>query len=346
MCARAPSLAREGGAGAHTRTAPSTDVPGRPRSHDLRVRLPRVAHELDTLVGPDGWTTWESLTALVDRKTVARWVDSGLLHRLHPGIYALPAASRVWRSRLAAAVHATDGVISHRTALALWDLAPVGGPIHLTVELGRSGRGSAGVVLHRTRELRDTIRRIDSLPVSCVERSVVDSWGSPGGLSRAELRAAAISGVRRRLCLPGQLYDEVARRPCLRSRAALLELIGLLADGCQSELEIWGCLNVLRGPGMPPFVQQRRITVGTESFVLDAAYEEVKLAVEMDGAAWHGSREQRERDIRRDALLATIGWQTMRFGFRRLTSAPDACRRDIRAAHDARRRFMGLDVVR
>ncbi len=60
----------------------------------------------------------------------------------------------------------------------------------------------------------------------------------------------------------------------------------------------------------------------------------------MDGAAWHGSRAQRERDIRRDALLATVGWQTLRFGYGRMTSAPDACRRDIRAAHAARLELM------
>src|SRR4051812_22331920 len=77
---------------------------------------------------------------------------------------------------------------------------------------------------------------------------------------------------------------------------------------------------------MPPFVQQRRVAVGGGVFVLDAANDEVKLAVEMDGAAWHGSRTQREDDIRRDALLATVGWQTLRFGFSRMTTAPDTCR--------------------
>jgi len=302
-----------------------------------------VAHDIGAVVGPDGWIDWETLIDRVDRKTVARWVAAGHLQRLHPGVYAVPHAAANWRARLDAAVHATDGVVSHRSALALWDLAPVGGPVHVTVGHTRSGRGSAGVVLHRTRELRDTIRRIDGLPVSCVERAVVDSWGRPAGLSRADVRAAAIAAVRRRLCLPRQLFDEVERRPCLAGRGALVQLIALLADGCQSELEIWGCLNVLRGPGMPPFVQQRRIFVGDEVFVLDAAYDEVKLAVEMDGAAWHGSREQRERDIRRDALLATVGWQTLRFGYRRLTSAPDGCRRDVLAAYQARRNLFGLD---
>jgi very-short-patch-repair endonuclease len=210
----------------------------------------------------------------------------------------------------------------------------------------RSGRGTPGVALHRTRELDDAVRRVDGLPVTCVERAVVDAWGRPGGLTPSELRGAAIDAVRRRLCSPRDLLREVERRPCLRGRSALLQLVALLADGCRSELEIWGCLHVLRGPGMPAFTLQRPIEVAGERFVLDAACDEVRLAVEMDGAAWHGFRDQRERDIRRDALLATVGWQTLRFAFRRLTGAPDGCRRDIRAAYSARRRLMGLEGVR
>ncbi|MGY1835033.1 endonuclease domain-containing protein [Blastococcus sp. SYSU DS0510] len=83
-----------------------------------------------------------------------------------------------------------------------------------------------------------------------------------------------------------------------------------------------------RAPGMPRSTQQRQVTVGGRTHHLDAAYDDVLLAVEMDGAAWHGSREQRERDIRRDVLLATAGWQTLRFSHRRLTaSAPVSGRR-------------------
>jgi very-short-patch-repair endonuclease len=165
-------------------------------------------------------------------------------------------------------------------------------------------------------------------------------------LSRTAVRGAAIDAVRRRLCRARDLELELTVSSRLPGRAELARLASLLADGCQSELEIWGCVHVLRAPGMPPFVQQRRIAVSGETFVLDAAYEEVRLAVELDGAAWHGSRRQRERDIRRDALLATIGWQTLRFSHRRLTGSPDACPRDIRAVHTARRRLHPLDGVR
>jgi very-short-patch-repair endonuclease len=97
---------------------------------------------------------------------------------------------------------------------------------------------------------------------------------------------------------------------------------------------------------MPPFVQQRRITVGGSTFFLDAAYDDVQLAVEMDGASWHGSPQQRERDIRRDALLAAVGWQTLRFSFGRMTTAPDSCRRDILATRAARQGLFRGDGVR
>jgi very-short-patch-repair endonuclease len=307
-----------------------------------------MAHEIEAVVGPDGWITWDALTARVDRKTVAGWVGGGRLRRIQPGVYALPSAAGEWRIRLQAAVRVTGGVVSHRTALALWDLLPPEprGPVHLTVALNRSGRGTDGLALHRTRDLVDAVRRVDGLPVTSAERAVVDSWGRPGGLSRQELRAAAIDAVRRRLCSPRDLQREIDRRPCLPGRAALVVLVRLLAEGCRSELEIWGCLHVLRGPGMPVFTLQRRIAVAGERFFLDAACDEVLLAVEMDGAGFHGSREQRERDIRRDALLASVGWQTLRFGFRRMTSSPDACRRDIRSAYQARRRLLRLDDVR
>jgi very-short-patch-repair endonuclease len=305
-----------------------------------------VAHDIAAVVGPAEWITWEALTERVDRKTVALWTGAGRLVRLQPGVYATAAGALDWRVRVEAAVRSPGSVASHRTALALWGLASPGSAVHVTVPHGGTSRGSASVVLHRSRDLRDVVRRVDGLPVTCVERAIVDAWGRPGGLTRAALRAAAIDAVRRRLCSPRDLSIELGRRPELRARATLVELVRLLAEGCRSELEIWGCLHVLRGPGMPEFTLQRRVEVRGEAFLLDAACEETMLAVELDGAAWHGSREQRERDIRRDALLATVGWQTLRFGFSRLTGSPESCRRDIRAAHAARLDLIGSGRVR
>jgi very-short-patch-repair endonuclease len=229
----------------------------------------------------------------------------------------------------------------------MWDLVRhPSGPVHLTVDDGRSARGSGEVVVHRARGAWSDRRRIDGLAVSAVERAVVDAWGRPGGLSRSDVRAAAITAVRQRLCTPRDLNYELTRTTRLPGRADLIGLVGLLADGCRSELEIWGCSHLLRGPGMPDFVRQRAVTVRGETFLLDAACEEAMLAVELDGAAWHGSQVQRERDIRRDALLATVGWQTLRFGYRRVMRSTEACRGEIVAVAAARRRQLSRDSVR
>ena len=54
-----------------------------------------------------------------------------------------------------------------------------------------------------------------------------------------------------------------------------------------------------------------------------------RVAVELDGAAFHGSREARERDLRRDTALAAAGWIVLRFSYARLIADPDGCRREI-----------------
>lgn len=303
--------------------------------------------DVDAVVGPAGWATREELLRHVSARTLSTWVTSGRLLRLQPGVLATPAAAGRWRVRVAAALSGRDAAASHGTALALWGLLPPpAGPVHLTVEDSRSARGSAGVVLHRNSPALADRHRVDGLPVTSVERAVVDAWGAPGPPPRTDVRAAAITAVRDRMCRPADLAFELGRSTRLRGRSELATLVGLLADGCRSELEIWGCLEVLRTPGMPPFVQQRPIRVGGETFVLDVAYEDAMLAVELDGAAWHGSSQQRETDIRRDSLVATTGWQTLRYGYRRLTREPAACRRDIAAVHAARRRLLRLDGVR
>lgn len=297
-------------------------------------------------VGEAGWTTVPELLTRVSRRTVGSWVAEGKLVRIRPGVVALPTASRGWRTRLAAALDGRPAVASHVTALALWELVEhPPGPVHITADVTASGRGSTGVSLHRSPGILDRRRLVDGLAVTSPARSIIDTWGRPAATHRSAIRAAAITAVRRRDSSPQELTVELERQPRLAGRAELARLVSLLADGCQSELEIWGCLQVLRKPGMPPFVQQHRVVVDGQTFYLDVAYDDVLLAVEMDGAAWHGSRKQRERDIRRDALIATVGWQTLRFSYGRMTTTPEACRRDVWSVYTARRRLFGTDGV-
>ena len=50
----------------------------------------------------------------------------------------------------------------------------------MTVEPPRSNRRSADVVLHRAHDLQDAVRKVDGVPVTCVERALVDTGAVRG----------------------------------------------------------------------------------------------------------------------------------------------------------------------
>lgn len=256
---------------------------------------------------------------------------AGRLARPHRGVVALPESLDQWSTRALAAVLATAGTLSHTSALTVWRLLPERDPIHVSVPSPRRASRRGGLVVHRvSRVLAD---RVGPFAVTDLGRSLVDTWalasghGSPRLLE--QVRGAVITCLRDRRVRASVLRGEVSLFPCLAGRAGLVELIGLVENGCQSELEIWGVRHVLRGPGMPRFRQQYPVRLPFGTVHLDAAIPELKVAIEMDGAAYHGSPEARERDNRRDVALAALGWVVLRFGYRRLTGDSDGCRREI-----------------
>lgn len=291
-----------------------------------------MAHDLNALLGPDGVIRRADLAGRVDRHTLTRWLAQERLVQPHPGVLALPERFEEWRTRAIAGVLATRGVLSHRTALAAWRLAPKEGVVHASVPVGRHAPRSAGLVVHRVQRL--DADRVGGLPVTELPRSLVDTWalafGPRGGTRSVELaRGAVITALRNLQVRPDQLRAQMAARPALSCARELAGLISLVEQGCHSELEIWGLLKVLKGPGMPRFVQQHPVVLAFGVVHLDVAIPELKVAVELDGAAFHGSQEARERDIRRDAALAARGWVVLRFSYRRLVTEPAACRREI-----------------
>jgi very-short-patch-repair endonuclease len=299
-----------------------------------------VAHDLITLLGPAGVIRSDDLVRRVDRHTVAHWVRQGRLVRPHRGVLVLPERSGDWRTRALAGVLATDGALSHWSALALWRVIPPTGPVHLSVPAGRRASGSPGLVVHRARVLEPD--RIGGLPVTVLSRALVDSWGlalrAGGRIRDVEIaRAAVITTIRERQVSPAALRADVLARRALPGRAGLLDLITKVVGGSHSELEISGVDHVLTGPGMPRFVRQFTVALPHGHVRLDAAVPELRMAIEFDGAAFHGDPAARERDIRRDVALAALGWVVLRFSYRRLTTEPEACRRDILTVCAARR---------
>jgi hypothetical protein len=302
-------------------------------------------HRLPDLV-PDGLIDRAQLVASTSPTSVKRWLRTGAVVQVQPGVLALPESAGDWGVRARAAIRWAGGPLSHISALVAGGLTPPdGGPLHVTVPNARCPRGGSDVLAHRSDRRMVTVRygRLEAVEP---ERSLVDAWAwahTPRRNPRARqerpvIRRAIIEGVRSRAVQVAAIRRAALRRGPHPGGPALLELLALVAGGCDSELEIWGVQHVLPGPPtVPPYVQQHAVVLPDGRRIkLDAAWLEARVAVELDGAAFHGSREARERDLRRDTALAAAGWIVLRFSYARLMADPEGCRREIVAAVLAR----------
>ena len=101
-------------------------------------------------------------------------LGSGEWHEIHCGVYSYRWARPFWLGRLMAAVLASGGTASHRSAARLHGLTRFGPSIEVTV-----GRDCAveldGVVLHRIgRPAARSITTVDSIFVTTIARTVAD----------------------------------------------------------------------------------------------------------------------------------------------------------------------------
>lgn len=302
-------------------------------------------HRLPELIS-DGLIGRADLVASTSSTSVKRWLRTGAVVQVQPGVLALPGRAAEWVVRARAATRWSGGPLSHISALVASGLvAADDGPIHVTVSSARCPRGGSGVLVHRSDRRLVTVRH-GQLHAVEPERGLVDAWAwahtprrNPrAATQRPVLRRAVIEAVRTRAVRVPAVRRAAMQLGAHPGRPALLGLLELIAGGCESELEIWGVQHVLPGPPvLPRWVQQHPVRFTDGRVVrLDAAYVAAKVAVELDGAAFHGSRDQRERDLRRDTALATVGWLVLRFSYHRLMADPEGCRREIVAAVLAR----------
>ncbi|MBM0257214.1 DUF559 domain-containing protein, partial [Micromonospora sp. 4G55] len=243
------------------------------------------------------------------------------------------------RRRAAIAYVDGRGALGGPTALDVWQLRrqPDSEPVHLDVPADSGLRGRPHLVVHHRQGFVMGPPQVVSrsgVPVVRLERALVDAWPLLPAVDRP---APVIRAVNDRLTTPQRIAAALDRLPRLAGRAELRTLLDRLRAGCRSPLEIWGHDHVFTGPGMPPFKRQTRIVVGRRTMYLDVWAERERVDFELDGAATHGDRRQREVDLRRDALLATAGILVVRFAHRRLVHETDAVRREVLAILASRR---------
>jgi very-short-patch-repair endonuclease len=70
----------------------------------------------------------------------------------------------------------------------------------------------------------------------------------------------------------------------------------------------------------------------TNGYEVDAAFPTHRVAVEIDGWAWHQDRKAFQNDRQRQNSIVLAGWSLLRFTWHDLTQRPDRVVAEIRAA--------------
>ncbi len=282
----------------------------------------------EVLASNGGLATRQQLLRHIPTSVLDGYIGRRHLVRVFPHVYRSKESADDDMTLLRAALrHAgPEAAISHVTALAVWGEHRLRPPFHLTVDEGLRRAGAPELIVHRRKtfdpESSQCVVR-HGLRITTLARTVIDSWSL---LPPADRRPLALDLARRGLVTADTLDAALAERPNVAGRRLLRQTIDLIDDGCQSELEAHGVLHVFRHRSMPPSVGQYRIELSTGSARLDRAWPEVKIAVELDGARYHTSAEDRQRDLARDTALAARGWVVLRFTYAQVLRDPDGVR--------------------
>ncbi len=252
-------------------------------------------------------------------RQIGHRLKSGWWQRVYPRTLAtfsgpLPRDARLW----AAVLWAGQGaVLSHQTAAEVHGIIdrPAGGGIHLTVPARRrpAQLGTVrGVVVHRRDRSNDELAGPFRLPRTSIEDTVLDlATGAP----TFDLAYSWISrAVSRQLVTPGRLRAALAARPRARWRSWLADALADAAAGSHSSLERRYVADVERAHGLPRSRLQAGRVLNGRTHYRDSWYAEYRVAVEIDGPAYHRYEQVQADKDRDNANLALDDVKTFRFG--------------------------------
>ena len=259
------------------------------------------------------------------RRAIQHRADSGRLHRIHRGVYAVGGRSLTREGHWMVAVLACGegAVLSHRTAAALHELMPsVQTKIDVMVPHARSGH--ACVRLHVTRLERDETTIIDGIPVTTVARTLADLASV---LPRDRL-LRAIEQADRLSVFDGRALERTTSRRRLKGIDKLRSILAAYeqAPPTRSELER-DFLAMIERAGIP----EPRVNTQVAGLEVDFCWPEQRLIVELDSRSYHTSPRAFEQDRIRDAKLQLAGYRVPRITYRRLHESPDSVLADVRA---------------
>ena len=231
---------------------------------------------------------------------IARRVESGRLHRIHRGVYAVGHRGLSLEGRWMAAVLACGegAALSHRSAACLWGLLrPQSGLIVISTPKTSGRHRRTGIRIHRCQSLAPSlITRRRSIPVTTPARTISD-------LKRVASAAEHQRAVRQ---------AEVLGLDTGHTGHSVED------DGTRSELERRFLLLCRRYRLPPP-----EVNIRVAGLLVDFTWRDHGLVVETDGYRFHRGRAAFEDDRARDLRLRQAGFDVIRLSYRQVLNGPE-----------------------
>jgi predicted transcriptional regulator of viral defense system len=270
------------------------------------------------------------------RVGVKRLVDSGRLHRVYRGVYAVGHTELSLHGECLAAVLAVGpgALLSYYSAGWLWGIwrgSPK--PIHVTAFVPRHHQPPKGITRHRARNWVEADRAlVVGIPVSSVARTILDlAWKLRGDQLVRVLAQAEDLGLLDLDELHAVIERNRGHHGAKRLRHALATYERPIYS--RSEFERRFVAHLI-GAGLA-----RPATGWNEvGYELDVCWPERRFAVELDTFQTHGNRASFESDRDRDLALALAGIETIRVSELQFRREPNAIAVNIATLLDRRPR--------
>lgn len=273
-------------------------------------------------------TRAQARTAGISDDAISRRVRSGHWLRCAPGVFFVNDRPFSDAARVRSAVWSYGPAATASGLAAAWWL----GVTHYPPELVEVTVPK--VSNHRKRD-RITVRRRDLLRQDIIERSGLRVTALPLTVIEAATRRGGgvklmDSALQRHVELK-QLWDAHLRNKGRHGSPAARILLMSAEDGARSEAERL----------LVKLLRQNKITGWKANFpvagyIVDVVFQAPRLAIEVDGWAFHSSAEDFENDRKRQNIISLLGYQVLRFTWLDLTEYPDRVVAEIRNALQSR----------
>lgn len=263
----------------------------------------------------------QAVTCGISASTVRRWVGEGRWRRVRPAVFLVGGHRYTDEARVRAVAlwAGPQGVITGPAA-AYWHRMLEQAPafIDLTVPAGRKPKPPAGVRLHRRdldpADVRQRLGvRVAARPFAALETAVALPDGSVF-LDRALQKHVPFAEVYRAYC-------RNMGRPGSAAAGRLLVAAADRADSAAERLLV----RLLREAGIGGWVLGHPLG----PYRIDLAFPAQRVAVEVDGWAYHVDPERFRNDRRKGNFITRSGWDLLRFTWHGLHTQPAESLREI-----------------